>query len=110
MNECGTAIIIFTADEEFRDANGQVIFRPSENAIFELGAASAQCGSRVIIFKEVGVNFPTHFRDIGHIEFDKDRLDAKSKRAIPRTHWVQVNYCISAVAYKQVSRWHQERN
>lgn len=77
MHECGAAIIIFTADEEFKDPNGQVIFRPSENAIFELGAASALYGSRVIIFKEAGVTFPTNFRDIGYIEFDKDRLDAK---------------------------------
>jgi predicted nucleotide-binding protein len=77
MHECGAALIIFTADEEFKDLNGQVIFRPSENAIFELGAASALYGSRVVIFKEVGVTFPTNFRDIGYIEFEKDRLDAK---------------------------------
>lgn len=77
MHECGAAIIVFTADEEFKDANGQTIFRPSENAIFELGAASALYGSRVVIFKEAGVTFPTNFRDIGYIEFDKDRLDAK---------------------------------
>jgi hypothetical protein len=78
MNECGAAIIIFTTDEEFKDQNGQTIFRPSENAIFELGAASALYGSRVVIFKETGVTFPTNFRDIGYIEFDKDRLDAKA--------------------------------
>lgn len=77
MHECGAAIIIFTADEEFKDLKGQTIFRPSENAIFELGAASALYGSRVVIFKETGVTFPTNFRDIGYIEFDKDRLDAK---------------------------------
>jgi predicted nucleotide-binding protein len=77
MHECGAAIIIFTSDEEFKDPNGQVIFRPSENAIFELGAASALYGSRVVIFKEAGVTFPTNFRDIGYIEFDKDRLEAK---------------------------------
>jgi predicted nucleotide-binding protein len=77
LHECGAAIIIFTADEEFKDPSGQTIFRPSENAIFELGAASALYGSRVIIFKETGVNFPTNFRDMGYIEFDKDRLDAK---------------------------------
>ena len=77
MHECGAAIIIFTADEEFRDPKGQTIFRPSENAIFELGAASALYGSRVVIFKETGVTFPSNFRDIGYIEFDKDRLDAK---------------------------------
>jgi predicted nucleotide-binding protein len=77
MHECGAAIIIFTADEEFKDASGQTTFRPSENAVFELGAASALYGSRVVIFKEAGVNFPTNFRDIGYIEFEKDRLDAK---------------------------------
>jgi predicted nucleotide-binding protein len=77
MNECGAAIIIFTADEEFNDSKGQTIFRPSENAVFELGAVSALYGSRVVIFKEVGVTFPTNFRDIGYIEFEKDRLDAK---------------------------------
>lgn len=77
MHECGAAIIIFTADEQFKDQRGQTLFRPSENAIFELGAASALYGSRVIIFKEAGVTFPTNFRDIGYIEFDKDRLDAK---------------------------------
>jgi predicted nucleotide-binding protein len=77
MHECGAAIIVFTADEEFKDIKGQTIFRPSENAIFELGAASALYGSRVVIFKEAGVTFPTNFRDIGYIEFDKDRLDAK---------------------------------
>jgi hypothetical protein len=77
MEECGAAIIIFTSDEEFKDTNGQTIFRPSENAIFELGAASAMYGSRVVIFKESGVNFPSNFRDIGYIEFEKDRLDAK---------------------------------
>jgi predicted nucleotide-binding protein len=77
MHECGAAIVIFTADEEFKDPVGQTIFRPSENAVFELGAASALYGSRVVIFKEAGVNFPSNFRDIGYIEFEKDRLDAK---------------------------------
>ncbi len=77
MNECGAAIIIFTADEAFKDAGGQTIYRPSENVVFELGAASALYGSRVVIFKEVGVTFPTNFRDIGYIEFEKDCLDAK---------------------------------
>ncbi len=77
MKECGAAIIIFTADEEFKDVNGQTIFRPSENAVFELGAASALYGSRVVIFKESGVTFPTNFRDIGYIEFDKDRLEQR---------------------------------
>jgi predicted nucleotide-binding protein len=77
MKECGAAIIIFTADEEFKDAAGHTLFRPSENAVFELGAASMLYDSRIVIFKEVGVTFPTNFRDIGYIEFEKDRLDAK---------------------------------
>lgn len=77
MNECGAAIIIFTADEEFKRPTGETIFRPSENAVFELGAAGALYGSRIVIFKEAGVDFPTNFRDIGYIEFEKDKLDAQ---------------------------------
>ncbi len=70
MNECGAAVIIFTADEKFEDTTGRAVYRPSENVVFELGAASVLYGSRVIIFKEKGVDFPTNFRDIGFIEFD----------------------------------------
>lgn len=77
MKNCGAAIIIFTADEEFRDKQGNPVYRPSENAVFELGAAGALYGSRLIIFREKDVYFPTNFRDIGHIEFEKDNLSAK---------------------------------
>jgi predicted nucleotide-binding protein len=77
MDECGAAILIFTADQEFRDAEGNIIWRPSENVVFELGAAAIKYGSRIVIFKEDSVNFPTNFRDIGHISFAKDQLDAK---------------------------------
>jgi predicted nucleotide-binding protein len=77
MDECGAAILIFTADQEFKDSDGNTVWRPSENVVYELGAASAKYGRRVIIFKEESVDFPTNFRDIGHISFAKDQLDAK---------------------------------
>jgi len=78
MQECGAAILIFTADEEFRDVAGNTIWRPSENVVYELGASSVLYGGRIIIFKEAGVRFPTNFRDIGYIEFGKDNLAAKT--------------------------------
>lgn len=78
MQECGAAILIFTADEEFRDAGGNVIWRPSENVVYELGASSVLYGGRIIIFKETCVRFPTNFRDIGYIEFEKENLAAKT--------------------------------
>ena len=34
-------------------------------------------GRRIIIFKEASVTFPSNFRDIGYIQFEKDALDAK---------------------------------
>jgi Predicted nucleotide-binding protein containing TIR-like domain len=77
MKECHSAVLIFTADEEFRDSNGEVIWRPSENVIYELGAAAVLYENRIVIFKEEGIDFPTNFRDIGHISFEKDKLDAK---------------------------------
>lgn len=77
MDECGAAILVFTADEEFRTVAGDEIWRPSENVVYELGASAIMYGKRIIIFKEAGVTFPTNFRDIGYIEFEKDSLAAK---------------------------------
>jgi predicted nucleotide-binding protein len=77
MRECGAAILIFTADEEFRSPAGDEIWRPSENVVYELGAASVLYGQRIIIFKESGVTFPTNFQDIGYIPFEQDDLAAK---------------------------------
>jgi predicted nucleotide-binding protein len=77
-DECSSAIFIFTADERFerKDDQGerQEVWRPSENVIFELGAASVLYDRRIVIFKEKGVSFPTDFSDLGHIEFDRDQL------------------------------------
>jgi predicted nucleotide-binding protein len=78
MKECGAAILIFTAENEFKDAQGNTIWKPGENAIYELGAASVLYGNKIVLFKEASVDFPTNFRDIGYITFDKDQLAAKA--------------------------------
>lgn len=78
MHECGAAILIFTADEEFKDTEGNIIWRPSENVIYELGASSVLYGKKIIIFKEDSVHFPANFQDIGYISFQKDALSAKA--------------------------------
>lgn len=80
-DECSSGIFIFTADERFvRElANGETeeIGRPSENVVFELGAASILYENRIVIFKEKGVTFPSDFSDLGYIEFEKDQLVAE---------------------------------
>jgi hypothetical protein len=78
MQACNCAILIFTADEEFVDAGGNTVWRPSENVVYELGASGYLYGNRLVILKEDGVDFPTNFRDIGYISFSKDQLEAKS--------------------------------
>jgi predicted nucleotide-binding protein len=78
MNECNCAILIFTRDEEFKDAKGNEIWRPSENVGYELGAAGYLYQNRIVIMKEDGVDFPSNFRDLGYISFSKDALDAKA--------------------------------
>lgn len=77
MRSCNASILVFTADEEFLDTEGNTVWRPSENVVHELGAASVLHGERIVIFKEEKVNFPSNFKDIGHISFETDRLDAK---------------------------------
>ena len=78
MQACNCAILIFTADEEFRDVNGDPVWRPSENVIHELGASSYLYGNRIVILKESSVELPTNFRDLGYISFEHDSLEAKT--------------------------------
>lgn len=78
MEACNCAILIFTADEEFRDSAGDTIWRPSENVAYELGAAGYLYGNRIVIMKQSTVQFPANFRDLGYISFDQDQLDAKA--------------------------------
>lgn len=78
MQECNCAILVFTADEEYRDVDGNSVWRPSENVVHELGAAGFLYSNRIVILKEKSISFPTNFRDIGYIEFEKDELSAKA--------------------------------
>ena len=72
MRDCSAGIFIFTADEDFIDSEADVVSRPSENVIYELGAASLLYGRKIVILKERGVTFPSDFSDLGWISFDKD--------------------------------------
>jgi predicted nucleotide-binding protein len=80
--ECSSGIFIFTADEMFtregKDGETEEVWRPSENVIYELGAASILYENRIVIFKEKGVTFPSDFSDLGYIEFEKDQLVAET--------------------------------
>lgn len=78
MHSCNCAILVFTADEEFTDKGGKAIFRPSQNVVYELGAAGYLYDNRIVIMKENEVDFPTNFRDLGYISFEKDELEAKA--------------------------------
>ena len=82
MGECNCAILIFTADEEFQDKEGNTIWRPSENVVYELGASGYLYGNRVVILKEESVEFPSNFKDLGYISFAKDALGAQSMDVI----------------------------
>jgi predicted nucleotide-binding protein len=79
-DQCSSGIFIFTADERFQrtvDGKTEEVWRPSENVVFELGAASILYENRIVIFKEKGVSFPSDFSDLGYIEFEKDELVAE---------------------------------
>lgn len=78
MKSCSAGIFIFSADEEFKDKDGNTIWRPRENVIYELGAASLEYENRIVIFKEKSVSFPTDFSDLGRIDYEKGNLRAKA--------------------------------
>jgi predicted nucleotide-binding protein len=77
MRECGAAILIFSADEELQDKTGETVWRPSENAVHELGASSMLYDDRIIVFREASVQLATNYESIGYITFEKDNLTAK---------------------------------
>jgi predicted nucleotide-binding protein len=78
MKECNSAILIFTKDELFFDKDEEEIWRPSENVIHELGAASFAYEDKIVIFKEEGLILPSNFKDIGYISFEPDSLESKA--------------------------------
>jgi len=78
MRSCSSAIFIFTADEEIIDSEGNKILRPSDNVVYELGAATYLYGKNIVIFKEEGVTFASDFSDLGYITFEKDNIGAKA--------------------------------
>jgi predicted nucleotide-binding protein len=78
MKNCTSGIFIFTADEETTDAKGNKVYRPSDNVVYELGAASVLYGNKIVIFKEENVSFASDYSDLGYISFEKDRLDSKA--------------------------------
>jgi len=78
MRECGSAVFIFTADEEYTDSTGNKTAKPSDNVVYEVGAATVLYGNRIVIFKEEGVDFAADFKDFGYITFEKDKIDAKA--------------------------------
>jgi len=77
MDQCGAAILIFSADIEHFDQGGDSIWHSSENVSHELGAAAVMYDDRVILFKEQAVDLASNFSGIGYIPFEKDRLDAE---------------------------------
>jgi predicted nucleotide-binding protein with TIR-like domain len=78
IDECGSAILIFTRDEKLFDEAGKEVWRPSENVGHELGATSYAYGDRIVIFKERGLHFPTNYQSIGYIEFESGDLTART--------------------------------
>jgi predicted nucleotide-binding protein len=82
MNECTAGIFIFTKDELFfrQQPKGEMTetWRPSENVIYELGAAGILWEKKIIILREDGVNFPSDFSDLGYITFKEGDISAKA--------------------------------
>lgn len=78
MQSCSSAIFVFTSDEEYTTTSGDKVFKPSDNVVYELGAASVLYGKKIVIFKEEGVEFASDFKDLGYISFEKDKLNAKA--------------------------------
>ena len=77
MRQCTSGIFIFTADEATQ-SQGNEVFRPSDNVVYELGAASVLYEDKIVILKEHNVSFASDFGALGYISFETDHLDSKA--------------------------------
>lgn len=82
MDSCTAGIFVFTADEKFTASDGEVVWRPRENVVYELGAGSYKYGTKIVVFKESEVRLPSDFQNIGYIEFQEGQLAAKTLELI----------------------------
>jgi len=82
MDECDAAILIFTADEELRDLNGEPVWRPSENVVHELGAAGYRYGTRIMILKDERIRMASNYSDLGYIAFEEGHLSSKATEVL----------------------------
>lgn len=78
MHDCTSAIFVFTGDEESFDAKGNKTLKPSDNVVYELGAATVLYDGKVVIFREEGVEFASDFKDFGYITFESGKIEAKA--------------------------------
>jgi predicted nucleotide-binding protein len=76
MKECSAAVFIFTPDETLTDAEGKKVYKPSENVLHELGAASVLYDDRVVILKEKTIELPSNIIGLAHIPFDIGNVKA----------------------------------
>jgi len=85
MHECSAGIFIFTKDEKFlreTSVGQEEVWRPSENVVYELGAANILWDRKIIIVREEGVNFPTDFSDLGYITFKDGEIASKALETV----------------------------
>ena len=78
MRGCSAGIFIFTRDEKSQHEGDLEVWRPSENVVYELGAASILWENKIIILKEKGVSFPSDFSDLGYITFEDGKIANKA--------------------------------
>ncbi len=76
MKDCSAAVFIFTPDETLTDDQGKRVYKPSENVLHELGAASVLYDDKVVILKEKSIGLPSNISGLAHIPFDGENVKA----------------------------------
>ena len=72
MRSCSSAVLVFATDDS---TGGEALQQSTEKLLYQLGAASALFGERVVIFKEVGLDPADHAAGVSTVEFERDRLE-----------------------------------
>jgi len=73
MNDCNSAIINISADEQERKENGD--FYINQNVLIEIGAAFLKYNQKVILITDKRIKLPSNLQGLYRCEYDGEELN-----------------------------------
>jgi predicted nucleotide-binding protein len=85
MHDCQAAIIIVSADDKIKDADGNESYKINENVLIEIGAATVLYRQKVILLWDRRIKIPSNLQGLYRCDFEGDSLDWETGMKLQKT-------------------------